>query len=106
MKYTEIFKLKEMLEAEHIPFVFKDLSTPHDFLYDLGERYQLCYPDGKSKTRICSVIEGKGTYGAEEDKLEIMGLLTDDELKHDDVVGYLTAEDVFERIKKHWNRRE
>lgn len=55
------------------------------------------------KDKICSVVEGHGTYGANEDKLEIMGLLTEEELEYDTVCGYLTAEDVFERIKKHYN---
>jgi hypothetical protein len=31
-----------------------------------------------------------------------MGLLTEDEEKSDEVLGYLTAEDVFARIKKSW----
>lgn len=32
-----------------------------------------------------------------------MGLLTPDEEEYDSVLGYLTAEDVFERIRKHHN---
>lgn len=48
-------------------------------------------------------IEHYGSYGKDEDKLEIMGLLTPDEEEHDSVLGYLTAEDVFERIRKHHN---
>jgi len=42
-----------------------------------------------------------GTFGSQEDKIEIMGLLTDEEAEHDSVLGYLTAEEVFERIKKY-----
>lgn len=33
-----------------------------------------------------------------------MGLLTDEESKYDSVVGGLSAQEVFERIKKHYER--
>lgn len=59
------------------------------------------YPDD-GKEKVCSVIEHKGSYGHEDDLLEIMGLLTDGESKHDDVVGFLSANNVFERIKKDY----
>lgn len=52
--------------------------------------------------RECSVIEHEASYGHSEDKLEIMGLLTDEELQNDDVVGHLSAEEVFSRIQKHF----
>lgn len=90
-KYKEIFRLKEMLEKENIPFIFRNVF----------DGFQICYPDTK-KQRECSVIEHKGSYGHNQDKLEIMGLLTDKEVINDDVVGYLTAEDVFNRIYKHY----
>jgi hypothetical protein len=48
-------------------------------------------------------IEHYGSYGNSCDELEIMGLLTPEEVEYDSVVGYLTAEDVFERIRKHYN---
>lgn len=90
-KYKEIFRLKEMLEKENIPFVFRDLF----------DGFQICYPDKDCKNRICSVIEHDGSYGHNQDELEIMGLRSDEET--DDVVlGYLTAEDVFNRIYKHY----
>lgn len=54
--------------------------------------------------RLISVIEGYGSYGYgyyagfEMDLLEIQGLLTPEERKQNDVAGWLTAEDVFDRI--------
>lgn len=45
-----------------------------------------------------------GCYGREKDLLEIMGLLTPEEEKINSVIGYLTAEDVFERITKYLDR--
>ena len=52
---------------------------------------------------ICSVVEFNGSYGASDDLLEIMGLMTEKEKQEteDDVLGWLTAEDVFNRIKSH-----
>ena len=91
-KYNEILRLKEMLEKAEIPFEFNE--------YMGG--YHLCYPNKKIKE--CSVIEHDGSYGREQDLLEIMGLLTDKELQNDDVVGFLSAENVFERIKKHYEK--
>lgn len=86
-KCTEIFRLKEMLEKEDIPFVFKPQF----------DGYTIKYGDG-----VCSVIEHSGSYGSEEDLLEIMGLLTKKELKDDEVRGGLTAENVFRRIRRHY----
>ena len=41
----------------------------------------------------------KARYGNENDLLEIMGGLTEEELKYDSVLGNLTAEEVFKRFK-------
>lgn len=93
--YKEILKLKEMLENANIPFKFKVLTEINH------EGYQILYPtDGEN--RVCSVIEHTFSYGNDVDRLEIMGLLTSEELKYDDVVGFLSAEDVFKRIKNHF----
>ena len=90
-KYTEIFKLKKMLEAENIPFEFR-------FMPDLIG-FQISYPKSGDE-RVCSIIENAHSYGNERNLLEIMGLLTDEELEYDSVAGGLSAENVFERIKK------
>ena len=43
----------------------------------------------------------------DDDLLELAGrLLTEEELKQDSVVGGLTANDVFERISKHWKEHK
>lgn len=92
--YKEIFKLKEMLEKAKIPFVFKEYN-------DFRNGYQILYPADGIENK-CSVIEHKFSYGHQQDLLEIMGLLTDEELKYDNVAGFLSAENVFERIKKDY----
>lgn len=94
--YTEIFRLKEMLKKANIPFEFSEMFPEMEFL----RGYSLCYPT-KADCE-CSVIEHGGSYGNEEDLLEIMGLLTEEEEEYNSVKGYLTAENVFTRIKKHY----
>lgn len=95
--YDEIFKLEAMLKAEGIPFVYHRQPDMSGF--------QICYPED-GENRVCNIIEQTlfspcGSYGREQGLLEIMGLLKPDEKECDDVAGYLTAEDVFERIKAH-----
>jgi hypothetical protein len=95
-EYKEIVKLKEKLEEAKIPFEFSTLF----------DGYQICYPEKNTKdkedVRECSVIEHYGSYGHSVDLLEIMGLLTEEESQDDDVLGYLSADEVFQRIKKHY----
>lgn len=93
-KYNEIFKLKSMLEENHIPFEWIEHK-------DFRNGYQICYPEKDGKC-VCSVIEHSFSYGSQEDLLEIQGLLTADEEKCDSVLGNLTADDVFQRILSHW----
>ena len=91
-RYNEILRLKGMLEKAKIPFMFSR---------SFGG-YHIVYPENTG--RVCSVIEHDCSYGREKDLLEIQGLMTKKEYKEtqDNVIGYLTAEDVFQRIKKHW----
>lgn len=86
-KYTEILKLKSMLENDHISFTFSSIF----------DGYQIDSVDG---CKDFDVIEHSGSYGSKENLLEIMGLLTIKEKKHDSVKGWLTAEIVFRRIKR------
>lgn len=98
-KYTEIFKLRGMLEVAEIPFQFREMKEQ--------EGFQIGYPVLNKEERVCSVVEHSFSYGAKCDRLEIMGLLTESEIEYDgcgeaSVAGYLTAEDVFGRINKHY----
>lgn len=97
-RYTEIFKLKEKLEAIDLEHEFVNRST------DFFEQYQIIICDNGE--RIISIIEGDYTYGHENDKLEIMGLLTPEEEEFDSVVGWLSADDVYERIMKYYGSRK
>ena len=93
---NEMNKLIQMLEQ------FED--TQEEYIFDLEKDdfgcYHILYPN--SIIKECSVICNPLSYGHEEGLLEIMGLLTREESEDDDVVGWLTAEDVFKRIKKDW----
>lgn len=107
VKYKEIFKLKRMLEKENIPFDFiENLGYDKRLLGmypDLLDHYQICYPS--SDNRWISVVQGYCTYGGTVNRLEIMGGLTPLEKYEtgDTVVGYLTAKNVFKRIKTHYD---
>lgn len=90
--YKEILKLDSMLTKANIPHTL-------DRLYD---GWILRYPSNDIEM-IMDAIEHFSSYGSRNDKLEIMGLLTPEEEECDEVLGDLTAEEVFERIKKHWN---
>lgn len=88
--YKEIHRLHQMLTDAGIPHTMKPMM----------DGWQICYPQDGAK-RVVSVIEHYGSYGKDEDLLEIMGLLTKEEEDQDSVLGYLTAEEVFLRIKNH-----
>jgi hypothetical protein len=85
-KYNEIIRLHEMLNRADIP---------HDF-EEFFDGYHICY--NQHGETVCSVIEHNYSYGSSSDRLEIMGLLTPAEAINDSVAGWLTADDVFNRI--------
>lgn len=90
---SEFDKLARMLDDAGIPYERNDSVG----LFDMD---RIKYPS--TKNCKCSVIYGYGSYGFNNGTLEIMGLLTPEEEEYDQVVGYLTAEEVFERISKHY----
>ena len=107
MKYTEILKLKTMLEEANIPFTFTDdfwgvnklEESGKPKLY-LGELFRNKYPAYQIRLGdLADVIQHDGSYGNRQDLLEIMGGLTEKEQEEDSVLGYLTAEEVFKRFK-------
>ena len=88
---TQMEKLENMLNLSNIPFEI----TEH-----WSNTKQIWYPSRENP--ICDVIcfgEASlgGSYGHEEGLLEIMGLV-DEEKTGDSVEGWLTAEEVFDRI--------
>ena len=88
--YQEIRKLMRMLSDYDIPYS----------VYDMLDGINIQYPG--DDTFVCSVIEHTFSYGGQSDLLEIMGLLTEEERKHDSVKGWMTAKEVFKRIHQHF----
>ena len=86
----EIERLIEMLTNADIPFEVTD-----DVMGNSNN--QIWYPNFEK--HICDVICHKYSYGGKDGYLEIMGL-SDNE--YDDVEGWLTAEQVFERISSNF----
>ena len=104
-KYSEIFKLHEMLLIDGIPHELVDESAD-GYMGAVQYRFSLYYPSKKEMK--CRVSEGLWTYGGRLNKLELSGLLTEEEEQNDEdekinKVGYLSAENVFERIKEAEN---
>lgn len=92
--YKEIGRLVEMLAEANIPGSY----------HQLFDGWQVGYPCLPSEGDcVCNVIEHFGSRGHNVDLLEIWGLLTEEEnLNNYGTLGYLTAEEVFGRIKTHW----
>ena len=98
----ELEKLDDLLTKADIPFE------------NFG--MHICYygPEGRPKPKDSNVWQGPGIgavcsviangYGSSEGLLEISGLMTREEMDivHDTVLGHLTAEDVFARIRGHY----
>ena len=94
MNEIEIIKLHEMLNEANIPHTFTD-----DMFKDCNfyPSYQIIIK--KDNTKLCDVVYHYGSYGYEEGLLEIMGGLTEEERGYDEVLGCLTADEVFKRFK-------
>ena len=104
--YKSIFKLKTMLDDANIFYEFLDRSIVIDNMIKYPFYQIIVYvpytEDLEEPERLISVIQGYGTFGSQSDLLEIQGCMSKDELA-DDVLGYLTAEDVFKRIRENYH---
>lgn len=87
-----ILELAVMLDKEKIPYEKRNLFGEIDQLY-----FDWCGAD---------VVCHPGSYGGPSGLFEVMGycLLRPEELEDDEVKGYLTIEDAFERIKNAWSK--
>lgn len=94
----ELDKLESMLKEADIPYKRRGTQIAY-----YGKELPDDNPNrGLGVGSICSVIAHG--YGSEEGLLEIQGLMTPEEIEKEKgyVLGYLTAENVFERIKNHY----
>lgn len=92
MKMTEMSKLFLLLADADIPFETREIF----------DTMQICYPSFDDL--ICDAICHQYSYGYEQGLLEIMGLV--DPGIGDTVEGYLTADEVFARIKADYEKRQ
>ena len=85
-EWTQVDELITMLEKTDIPFTVTSNNG----------RPQVWYPDDKHP--VCDAICHWASYGHQTGLIEIMGLTHN----NDSVEGYLNADEVFTRIKEHW----
>lgn len=98
----ELERLKALLDDNNIEykFIFERASNPK-----YNRRLVKLYDNYGSE--VLSAICHYGSYGYEQGKIEIMGLLTKTEQKHSSgVVGYLDADNVLKRIKKYLKEKQ
>ena len=81
-------------EMHHLANMLGSANIPYE-IEELWGGLHINYPNRENC--VCSVICHDFSYGGHLGLLEIMGL-TDD----DDVQGYLTAQDVYNRIAMHY----
>ena len=87
----EFNKLVDLLDQNGIPYDRADDELIKRIHYPQHEKF------------VCSAVFGHGTYGSERGLIEIMGLLTPEEEAYcGGVMGGLTADEVFKRIKIHY----
>ena len=91
---NEIKRLHEMLNEANIPHTFTDDMFKNLILYP---SYQIVIE--KDGIRLCDAIYHYGSYGYYDGLIEIMGGLTEEERENDEVLGHLTADEVFKRFK-------
>lgn len=86
---TPLYELAEML---------KNAEIPYELVYNyFTNSNMLMYPS--QKDRVADAIYFYGSYGYEQGLLEVGGKIVKID---DEVEGYVSAEEVFQRIKKLW----
>ena len=90
---SELDKLEVYLKEHGIPYVRKVPYTEHDW-------NQIVVPSDKKEEYEWDAICHFGSYGYEKGLIEIMGSIVDKKRVGDEVEGWLTAEDVIERIER------
>lgn len=88
----------EYTEMEELEWLLQEAKIPYRIDYVLGMPSVRYY--GLGKELICDAICHSGSYGHEKGLLEIMGLTRNG----DSVEGWLTSEEVFDRISEDWNK--
>ena len=99
---TEFDRLAAMLEEAGIPFELEEcLTAPDELAEEAGapyyfEHHEIFYPS--AEVHLSDAVISFGSYGHTAGALEQMGLVPGSS----DVEGWLKAETVFSRWKKHF----
>ena len=103
-RYTEIFKLKAMLDSPHIFSCIK-INNHNNLVGKHFRKYQLRIPEIKGED-IVSIVCGD-CHNNYKNLLEITGrVLTKEEKKQGSIIKCLTAEEVYKRIMDYWNNKK
>jgi hypothetical protein len=88
-----------MTEMDKLIRLMGNSIIPHEIvMHEPTHTLAIVYPSRKNY--VCDAVCHEYSYGGSLGLLEIMGLVGDD--IPDDVEGWLTAEEVFNRIRKHY----
>lgn len=88
----------EYIEMGKLEWLLQEAKIPYRIDYVIGMPSVRYY--GHGENLICDAICHSGSYGHEEGLLEIMGLTRNG----DSVEGWLTSEEVFDRISEDWSK--
>ena len=88
---NEMTKLIEILKKSNIPFQVTSCEGAPQVWY-LNRKHV-----------VCDAVCHKFSFGGKDGLLEIMGLVDEEEVG-DEVEGYLTAEEVANRIFEHYHK--
>lgn len=98
---TELDKLEQYLKENNIPYERYEVERKWECeeLTYVMDRHQICVPkDGDDC--LWDAICQRGSYGYDDGLLEIYGCIVPNN-GHESVEGWLTANDVIERIKAY-----
>ena len=93
---SELDKLEQYLKDNQILYVRMDHDAEEPFFID---RHQIIVYD-RNYARLWDAVCQQGSYGYEKGLLEVMGSPVVRWNDGDDVCGYLTADDVIERLEE------
>ena len=96
---SEMDKLEKYLILKGYRYKrFEETNISEIMGEDIGRKQIVVYKNGK---RSWDAICHWGSYGYEKGLLEIMGSIVDEEKDGDSVVGWLTAQDVINRLEEN-----
>lgn len=100
VRYSAIHSLHDLLTQ---------CGIPHEFGAD-GDGWKVSYPDSNRKTVRCVARQHRFSKGADDNLIEMVGLLTEEERMADTgtraaVGGGFTPEEICRRIKENYKGR-